>query len=252
MIQEFLKAAQTEVDNHSIYVWGGSGQLCCEVTEAWIRQKERGRMPNEAVKAWEEVESGPYRDVARLFDCSGFVSWCLNKAGAFKNRTNCDGLFARCTEVYTPTDGTLLFRVNPSNPSDETHVGIYFDGHQYHAKGRAYGVVCEEFKASYWQKYGWFRALKPDPAPDPGPDPDPKGVVEVVAKSVNVRDSDSTNGRILLTAHDSAWYKAKGVKHENDRFPFVEVAPSGWYAIETSKGLGYITNKARYTKLWTE
>ena len=33
MIQEFINAAQTEVDNHSIYVWGGSGQLCCEVSE---------------------------------------------------------------------------------------------------------------------------------------------------------------------------------------------------------------------------
>ena len=32
MISEFLKAAQTEVDNHSIYVWGGSGELCCEVS----------------------------------------------------------------------------------------------------------------------------------------------------------------------------------------------------------------------------
>ena len=254
MISKLRQAAQTEVDNHSIYVWGGSGQLCCEVSEAWIRQKEKGRMPNEAVKAWEEVESGPYRDVARLFDCSGFVSWCLVKAGAFKGRTDCDGLFARCEEIYTPTDGTLLFRVNPSKPSDETHVGLYFDGKQYHAKGRAYGVVCEPFKASYWQKYGWFKALKPDPAPDPdpGPDPDPKGVVEVVARSVNVRTSDSTKGKILLTAHNAAWYKAKGVKHENDRFPFVEVAPSGWYEIETSKGLGYITNKARYTKLWTE
>ena len=31
MLDELLKAAQTEVENHSIYVWGGSGQLCCEV-----------------------------------------------------------------------------------------------------------------------------------------------------------------------------------------------------------------------------
>lgn len=31
MIEELIKAAQTEVDNHSIYVWGGSGQLCCPV-----------------------------------------------------------------------------------------------------------------------------------------------------------------------------------------------------------------------------
>ena len=132
--------------------------------------------------------------------------------------------------------------MNPSNPSDETHVGIYFDGHQYHAKGRAYGVVCEEFKASYWQKYGWFRALKPDPAPDPCPDPgpDPEEKVLVVGGSVRVRDQDSTKGRHLFTAH------------KGDTFPLIEVAPSGWYRIKTEYPESYITNKARYTKLWTE
>ena len=41
MLNEFIKAAQTEVDNHSIYVWGGSGQLCCDVSEDWIRTKEK-------------------------------------------------------------------------------------------------------------------------------------------------------------------------------------------------------------------
>lgn len=235
MIAELRQAAQTEVDNHSIYVWGGSGQLACEVTEAWIRQKEEGRMPNEAVKAWEEVESGPYRDAARVFDCSGFVSWCLVKAGAFKGRTDCDGLFARCQEVYTPTDGTLLFRVNPAKPSDETHVAIYLGGQQYHAKGRAYGVVREKFNAAYWQKYGWFKALKPDPAPDPGPGPEE--TVLVVGGSVRVRDKDSTKGRHLFTAH------------KGDTFPLIEIAPSGWYRIKTEYPESYITNKTRYTKL---
>ena len=237
MLSEFLKAAQTEVDNHSIYVWGGSGQLCCEVSEAWIRSKERGRMPEAAVKEWEEVMASPYREVARCFDCSGYVSWCLNKCGAYKYRTDCDGLFARCTEIYTPTDGTLLFRTNPANPNDETHVGIYFDGKQYHAKGRAYGVVCEDFKASYWQKYGWFKSLKPDDPPAP-PEPLP-GVdkVKVIAKSVNVRNSDSTKGKIMFTAH------------RGDEFLYRNTAPSGWYEIETKKGLGFITNKPRYTVL---
>lgn len=233
MLSEFLKAAQTEVDNHSIYVWGGSGQLCCEVTEAWIRQKEKGRMPNEAVKKWEEVMASPYRNVARLFDCSGYVSWCLRQCGAFNGRTDCDGLFARCTEVCSPTDGTLLFRVNPKNKNDETHVGIYFGGKQYHAKGRAYGVVCEDYKASYWQRLGWFKALKPDPKPEPTP----AGTVKVVGKSVYVRNSDSTKGKKLFIAH------------RGDTFPLVEVAPSGWYRIETRYPESYITNKTRYTIL---
>lgn len=236
MIDELIQAARAEVYNHSIYVWGGSGQLCCEVDEEWIRSKEarneNGKHADDAVKAWEAVMASPYRDVARVFDCSGYVSWCLIQAGALKHRTDCDGLFARCTEIYTPEDGCLLFRVNPKKPSDETHVGIYAHGQQYHAKGRAYGVVCEPFKASYWQKYGWYRSLKPDPKPEPT-----GANVEVVGKSVNVRTSDSKKGRILFTAH------------RGDTFPLLGVAETGWYNIETKKGPGYITNLPRYTKV---
>ena len=235
MIDELIQAAQTEVDNHSIYVWGGSGQLCCEVSEAWIRAKERGRKPDDAVKAWEAVMASPYRDVARCFDCSGYVSWCLNKAGAFSGRTDCDGLFARSTEIYNPEDGCLLFRVNPAKRDDETHAGIYYDGKQYHAKGRAYGVVCEPYNERYWQKLAWFKALKPDPKP---PKPEPTGqVVKVVGKSVWVRDADSTKGKKLFVAH-------KGQK-----FELIDIAPSGWYHIMTTYPEAYITNKPRYTEL---
>ena len=242
MIKEFLEAAQTEVDNHSIYVWGGSGQLCCEVSEAWIRAKEarsdNGKHADEAVKAWEAVMASPYREFARCFDCSGYVSWCLNKAGAFSGRTDCDGLFARSTEIYNPEDGCLLFRVNPAKRDDETHAGIYYDGKQYHAKGRAYGVVCEPYNERYWQKLAWFKALKPDPKP---PKPEPTGqVVKVVGKSVWVRDADSTKGKKLFVAH------------KGQTFELIDIAPSGWYHILTSYPEAYITNKARYTELWTE
>ena len=237
-LNKFLEAAQTEVDNHSIYVWGGSGQLCCEVSEAWIRSREHGRQPDAAVKEWEEVENGPYRDVARCFDCSGYVSWCLIKAGASERRRDCDGLFARSTEIYTPENGCLLFRVNPKNKNDETHVGIYFNGMQYHAKGRAYGVVCEPYNEKYWQKLAWFKALKPDPKPEP---PEPaKQKVLVKGNSVRVRDADSTNGKTLFVAH-------KGQK-----FDLIDVAPSGWYHIMTTFPDAYITNKERYTELKDE
>lgn len=233
MIEAFLKALQTEVDNHSIYVWGGSGQLCCEVSEAWIRSHEQGRQPEAAVKAWKEVENGPYRDVARCFDCSGYVSFCLMNIGVLNHRTNCDGLFARCQEVYCPTDGTLLFRVSPTNKNDETHVGVYFNGKQYHSKGRAYGVVCEDYNEKFWQKLGWFRALKPDDPPSP---PAEKKVI-VVGGSVWVRNSDSTKGKKLFVAH------------KGDSFPLLGYGDSGWYKIETKYPESYITNKERYTKL---
>lgn len=244
MIRGLLQAAKAEVDNHSIYVWGGSGQLCCEVTEAWIRKQEarneNGKHADDAVKAWEAVMASHYRDVARVFDCSGFVSWCLIKAGALKHRTDCDGLFARCTEIYTPEDGCLLFRTNPKKASDETHVGIYAHGKQYHAKGRKYGVVSERYNEREWQRIAWFKALDHDPKPEP-PKPEPTGAkVEVVGKSVNVRNADSKKGKILFTAH------------RGDEFPFIEIAPSGWYEIETKKGAGYITSLPRYTRLINE
>lgn len=240
MITELIKAAQTEVDNHSIYVWGGSGQLCCEVSEAWIRAKEarneNGKHADEAVKAWEAVMASPFRDVARCFDCSGYVSWCLKQCGAYNGRTDCDGLFARCTEIYTPENGCLLFRVNPVNKNDETHVGIYFDGKQYHAKGRAYGVVCEPYNDRYWQKLAWFKALKPDPKPEPEPEPTEKRVL-VKGRSVWVRDGDSTKGKKLFVAH------------KGQSFELIDIAQSGWYHILTTYPDAFITNKERYTEL---
>lgn len=239
MINELIKAAQTEVDNHSIYVWGGSGQLCCEVSEAWIRAKEarndNGKHADEAVKAWEAVMASPYRDVARCFDCSGFVSWCLIKCGASERRRDCDGLFARSMEIYTPEDGCLLFRTNPRNANDETHVGIYFNGNQYHAKGRSYGVVCERYNERYWQKLAWFKKMEHDPKPEP-PTPTEQKVI-VKGKSVWVRDADSTKGKKLFVAH-------KGQKYE-----LIDIAPSGWYHILTAFPDAYITNKERYTVL---
>lgn len=232
MIQELLQAAQTEVENHSIYVWGASGQLCSDVTENWIRAKEKGRQPDAAVKEWETVTNSPYRDVARCFDCSGYVSWCLNKAGAFSGRTDCDGLFARSTEIYTPEDGCLLFRVNPAKPSDETHVGFYFGGYQYEARGRKDGVVCLPYKESYWQKLAWFKALKKDE-----PEPPTAHKVLVKGKSVWVRDAYSTKGKKLFVAH-------KGQKYD-----LIDIASSGWYHILTTFPDAYITNKERYTSL---
>lgn len=248
MISEFIKAAQTEVDNHSIYVWGGSGQLCADVTENWIRTKERGRMPEAAVKEWETVMNGPFRDVARCFDCSGYVSWCLKQCGAFNGRTDCDGLFARSEEIYSPIDGCLLFRTNPKNPNDETHVGIFYHGKQYEARGRAVGVVCIDYNPNYWQRLAWFKALKPDPSPQPEP-PVHSERVKVVGGSVRVRSSDSTKGKTLFTAHNSEWYKKHGEIKPCDVFPLIAVSLSGWYQIETDYPEAYITNKSRYTVL---
>lgn len=151
-----------QVQNKSCYVWAASGELGINVTEAWIRKKEarnsNGANADRAVNAWEtQINDG--NALFRVFDCSGFVSYVLSHAGVFSGRRDCDGLWSLCSKLDKPRDGALLFRVSSSNSEDETHVGLYFGGYQYHAKGRDYGVVCEKYSAKYWHKIGWWKAL---------------------------------------------------------------------------------------------
>lgn len=167
----FETAVKQEVANHSIYVWGASGQLCKNVTEKWIREHEarndHGSHADDAVDAWNEVMSGPYKDVARCFDCSGYISYCLIQCGALDKRRDCDGLYARSEPTDLLENGTLLFRANSKDPNDETHVGVYFDGFQYHAKGRKDKVCCERFNPKYWHKFAWFKNLPHEVEPSP-------------------------------------------------------------------------------------
>ena len=125
------------------------------------------------------------------------------------------------------------------NGKRASHIGYMIDDeHLIEAKGRKYGVVKTRFREKDWACWGIPRVFENEltPAPEPEPEP-PARQVEVLGKSVNVRNRDSKKGKILFTAH------------RGDRFFFVAVAPSGWYEIDTKKGPGFITNLARYTKL---
>ena len=65
----------------------------------------------------------------------------------------------------------------------------------------------------------------------------PAQKVRVLGKSVNVRNSDSTKGKVL------------GVAHKGDTFAYRATAPSGWYEIDYKGMVGYISNRADLTKL---
>lgn len=159
-LQTILNFLETEVDNGSIYVWGGNGQS--NITEAWIRSRESrnqgGANADRAVATWRRRKAAGFTKI-RAWDCSGLVSGALISIGLMDGRRDCDGLWARCDRITAPVSGCLLFRVNSSNSEDETHVGFYFNGYQYHAKGRDVGVVKEKYSAKYWHKIGWFKTL---------------------------------------------------------------------------------------------
>lgn len=232
----FEDALEQEIANHSIYVWGGSGQLCCQVTEDWIRQKEsrceNGKHADDAVAAWKAVMDSQYRNVARCFDCSGYVSYCLIAAKALDKRRDCDGLYARCNPTDNLENGTLLFRVNKSDPNDETHVGVYFRGHVYESKGRKYGVVRSSYKSKEWAKMGWFKTLEHE-------NPDTEYGYEIkVYGSVRVRKGNGVLSKKIATV-------------KNCTLPYLgqAVDKPNWYMTKLNGQFGYITNNPKYTKI---
>lgn len=245
-LNDFIATIEREVANHSIYVLGGSGQLCKSVNEAWIRSKESrcqsGKYADMAVAEWRTVMNSQYKNVARCFDCSGYVSYCLMTAHALDKRRDCDGLYDRCERIEKPENGCLLFRVNDFNPNDETHVGVYYNGYQYHAKGRVYGVVKEKYNASYWAKIAWFKALPhEEPAPEPTPEPTPEPEYNYQIKvhgSVNVRKGNGVLHKKIATVR-------------NCRLPYLGQATESpyWYKTMVDGQEGYITSKPKYTEI---
>lgn len=258
-LETYEATALEQVAHHSIFVWAASGQLCKNINEKWIREhearNENGKHADEAVAAWKRVMQSEYRDVARAFDCSGLVSYCLIKAGALDKRRDCDGLYDRCDPIDQPEDGALLFRVNAKNPNDETHVGVFLEGKQIEARGREWGVVSREFERSYWNKYGWYRGFQredrpPDPERETETDTDPmQYYVKVIGKSVRVRNSDSVLGKTIGIVHNAAYKIKNEIGTEADRLPLIGPAPSGWYEVEYKGQTAYITNKPKYTEV---
>ena len=147
-------------------------------------------------------------------DCSSLVRVCLAYAGV------------RVQDFNTASEPSRLLA---TGLFDEMKGTKYTDGYHYLKAG---DILCTAVKGHTAIVLNDGDKAEPDPAP-----PVTEQQVEVVGKSVNVRTADSKKGRILFTAH------------RGDRFPFVAVAPSGWYEIDTKKGQGFITSLPKYTKI---
>ena len=238
---EYLKAQVGEP-----YLWGGQHtRLTPENYVRIIERKEADRGgytggPSYAEAAIDfckkKFEKGA--KVLYAYDCSGLgCYWLDNLTHLYRCDVNANTMMNRCElKTELPRKGWWVFRLNGKRAS---HIGYMIDDeHLIEAKGRKYGVVKTRFREKDWACWGIPRVFENEltPAPEPEPEP-PARQVEVLGKSVNVRNRDSKKGKILFTAH------------RGDRFSFVAVAPSGWYEIDTKKGPGFITNLARYTKL---
>ncbi len=97
------------------------------------------------------------------FDCSGFVSYCINNCGAgwSVGRLTANGLLGICTKVSSSEaqPGDLIFFQGTYSTSGASHVGIYLgNGQMIHC-----GNPCQvsSINTSYWQQHFYCFARLP-------------------------------------------------------------------------------------------
>ncbi len=161
MLKEFLEYLQEQVDNHSIYIWGGQGQAFPTVTENWIKNKESGTHRTDALNTYRKAVAAGFRDKLRAFDCSGLAMyWLQNIKGLSKSDMTANGLKSKCKLISRAElkKGDWVFRTykTGSNKGRAYHIGFVVDDNLnvIEAKGRAYGVVKKPFSSAYWNTYG--------------------------------------------------------------------------------------------------
>lgn len=155
-IDEFCDLLQEQVDNHSIYVWGGNGETFPTLSESWIRRREKstGRA-EEALKTFNERVAKGY-DKIRAFDCSGLGYYCLKKMGLQKSDLKANTFYTYCRKIDKKElcKGCFVFHLNEKGVA--THVGYVVDDklNVIEALGRADGVVKRAFNKGKWVAFG--------------------------------------------------------------------------------------------------
>lgn len=229
------------------YVWGGQHtKLTPSTYESVIDKREarcsnktdsEGRLYSDIAKEYcrEKFDAGA--EVLYGYDCSGLgMYWLQNVMGLIKSDTTANGLMSKCTLLNDfPKAGWWVFRTSNGRA---THIGyMVSDTELMEARGRAYGVTKTLFKASHWDCWG-IPDLFANELKTPVATPEIGGkTVRVKGGSVRVRDSGSTAGRKLGTAH------------KGDAFPLLGEADTGWYEILYKGQPGYISNKPKYTEV---
>lgn len=250
MLGEFIEYLIEQIGQP--YLWGGQHtKLTPENYEEIIHKREdgRGKYADGTTYADASIayckklfDSG--ETVLYAYDCSGLGMYWLSNLNHIYHDMTADGMMHKCVDVTTagqPKKGWWVFRVSNGRA---THIGYMVnDTELIEAKGRKFGVVKTKWKKSDWSQWGipkcfYDEIVSPEPEPQPKPPtPETKQFVEVVGRSVRVRQSWKLTSRTVKIAH------------RGDTFPFVSYAPNGWYCIDLGDIEAFITSKPKYTKL---
>jgi hypothetical protein len=249
MLNEFIAYLNEQIGQP--YLWGGQHtRLTPDTYEAIIHKREDGRGGYKDGTSYADASIAYCKSlfdmgltVLYAYDCSGLgMYWLQNVKHLYKGDANANTMMGRCSDLSRtdpPKKGWWAFRQDDSGKA--THIGYMVDDEWLvEAKGRKYGVVVTMFAEKDWSVWGipdvfYDEIAYPEPVP-PEP-PIVNKVVKVIGKSVRIRKGYTTLSKTVKIAH------------RGDEYPFIAVAPSGWYCIDLGETEAYITNKEKYTKL---
>ena len=222
------------------YLWGGQGTLLTPTNYKTVIAKHEKDASNRAkVERFCEERFASGATELRGYDCSGLGMYYLqNITHTLPHDLSANGMMGLCELVDEPKRGYWLFRVNEDGKA--THIGyMVSDTEVVHAKGRAYGVVREKYKASYWHKVGKPKCIEWDEAEQD--EPTETITVIKVKGSVKVRTGNGTFSKRIGTA-------------KNCELPYLGQAQSypNWYMTAFNGQDGYISSNPKYTELITK
>lgn len=175
MLDEFLNYIQEQVGQP--YLWGGQHtKLRPSDYVSIIQRKEEDATHEKNALAFCRKKFAAGATVLYAYDCSGLgMYWLYNLKKVYSGDKSANSMMAKCTIVSgKPKRGYWVFRVKNGRAY---HIGyMVSDTEVIHAKGRAYGVVKEQYKSSYWNAIGMPKCFADDIAGKITPTPESKPV----------------------------------------------------------------------------
>ena len=226
------------------YIWGAQHLKLTESDYiSIITRKESDQTYRASAIAYCKKLFDSGATVLYAYDCSGLGMYYLqNVKKVYSHDLSANGMMGQCELTESePKCGYWLFRTNEDGKA--THIGyMVSDTEVVHAKGRAYGVVSEKYKASYWHKVGKPKCVEWDePEQDEPIEPIETITLIKVKGNVKVRTGNGTFSKRIGTA-------------KNCELPYLGQAQSypNWYMTAFNGQDGYISSNPKYTELITK
>lgn len=161
--EKFVKLAEDEVKNNSLYLWGGQGEKVLETNpKKLLKMETSAANVGRILKCLaNKLITGLSMDKAKYFDCSGLIVFILQTLGLIESDYTANDIYRKLCSAIKKSElrrGDLVF-INSG--SKITHAGIYAgDGLVIEAVGRDYGVMKRQMSKNSWNVFGRVKCLE--------------------------------------------------------------------------------------------